>query len=108
MPEFENFPTREELEAKHESKKMPGSHDISMSTVVKGIDLQVKRPGDDEMYGVFLNGEEVMMIGGSTAYAEKIFDGTAEILRSGVNIEEAKRKIGELVTKVIGGRQESK
>jgi hypothetical protein len=108
MQNFEQFLSKEEMEAKHEGKRMPGSNETNMSTVVHGIGLRVERPGVDETYRLFLNSEEVMKIGGSRADAETVFTGAAEILRNTADFDEAMRQIGDLVTSVDGGSQEIK
>jgi hypothetical protein len=105
MASFDDFPIVGDLEAKNESRAFHGSNDISRSTVINGMDLMVRRPNDNEMYGVFFGEEEVAMIGGSTEEAERVFDRTAELLKSGMATEEAKQKIRDFIVEIHGGTQ---
>lgn len=89
---------------------MPGSNDVSLSTTIGKIGLSVKRPNDNEMYGLFFehNGttEEVAMIGGSTAEAEKVYEEAQKILESGTEPEAAKQAIKKFIVELHGGTRE--
>ncbi len=103
----EQFPTEEELARRAASQEaFPGSHDVSMSTVINGMDLKVGRPSDESMYGVFFGDEEIAMIGGSTADAEKVFAKTKEILQGGADLETAKQKVRAYIVELHGGLQQ--
>jgi hypothetical protein len=58
------------------------------------------------MYSVFLAGEGVAMIGGSTAEAEEVFEKAVGFLKSGFTGEEFKEKIRAALVEMHGGLQE--
>ena len=111
MNKSEQFPAREDLGRRHESKEFPGSNDVSMSTVVGGVGLIVGRPGDNEMYGLFFENkgvlEEVAMISGSTSEAEQVYRTAKEILQSTAGPEAAKQEIRKFIADLHGGSQAS-